>query len=168
MDTGYTPKIIIPYNAPKISIPGRYIEVAARTIILAIFGISGVIKALNFDDTILTILSYEIVGIKMAEYLAYGVLGLELALVLWAASGLYKRLFYQVSIIVFVVFTMLIISAWARGLEIDCGCFGYGDIPDNPQLGYVKDIIRDITFALVAAMGLYSLSAPVGRRQYVL
>ena len=169
MDTTSKPSIMIPYNMPMINIPARYIEIATRTILIGIFGISALIKGVNFDETIITILGYDIIGIEAARYFAYFLLGLEALLVVWLAIGWNVRLAYQVVIVVFTIFIMLIISAWARGLEIDCGCFGYNDPPENPQLGYLKDIFRDAVFTTVAALGMHCLSMPgQGRRSYLL
>ena len=35
-------------------------------------------------------------------------------------------------------------SAWARGLSIDCGCFGGGGATSDPQ--YLPEILRDLLF----------------------
>ena len=37
-----------------------------------------------------------------------------------------------------------IAAAWARGLEINCGCFGSHGVPANPQRQYAVDIARDV------------------------
>lgn len=135
----------------------RIIDVSSRWIIAAIFLISAVMKMISFKDTTVAVLGYEIVGISLASYVAIGLIAMEIFMALWGISGWRKQLFHQITITIFVVFIMLIISAWARGLEINCGCFGSSEVPENPVLGYIKDIIRDCIFIAISAAGLWSL-----------
>lgn len=135
----------------------RIIDISSRWIIAAIFSISAVMKMISFKDTTVAVLGYEIVGISLASYVAIGLIAMEIFMALWGVSGWRKQLFHQITITIFVVFIMLIISAWARGLEINCGCFGSSEVPENPVLGYIKDIIRDCVFIAISAAGLWSL-----------
>lgn len=112
---------------------------------------------ISFKDTTVAVLGYEIVGISLASYVAIGLIAMEIVMALWGVSGWKKQLFHQATITIFVVFIMLIISAWARGLEINCGCFGSSEAPENPVSGYIKDIIRDCIFIAISAVGLWSL-----------
>jgi hypothetical protein len=48
----------------------------------------------------------------------------------------------------FVAFIIGIAAAWARGLEINCGCFGSRGVPANPQRQYALDIARDVGLLL--------------------
>ena len=65
--------------------------------------------------------------------------------------GLFTRVMALVSVLFFVAFIIGISSAWARGLEINCGCFGNAGVPANPQREYALDIARDIGLLLCAA-----------------
>jgi len=47
------------------------------------------------------------------------------------------------------VFTFSIASAWIRGLNIDCGCFGSSDSPTNYPLALLRNS------ALIAALGTW-------------
>ena len=135
----------------------RIIDISSRWIIAAIFSVSAVMKMISFKDTTVAVLGYEIVGISLASYVAIGLIAMEIVMALWGISGWRKQLFHQITITIFVVFIMLIISAWARGLEINCGCFGSSEVPENPVLGYIKDIIRDCIFIAISSLGLWSL-----------
>ena len=42
------------------------------------------------------------------------------------------------------------IQAWARGLSIDCGCFGGGGAVDGGQTAYGRELLRDTGFLLLA------------------
>jgi hypothetical protein len=50
-----------------------------------------------------------------------------------------------------VAFIIGIASAWARGLNIDCGCFGEGGTIDPSQTRYLEEILRDVGLVLCAA-----------------
>jgi hypothetical protein len=51
------------------------------------------------------------------------------------------------------VFIGGIASAWARGLSIDCGCFGHGGAIEPSQTRYPQEIARDLGL-LACAMWL--------------
>jgi uncharacterized membrane protein YphA (DoxX/SURF4 family) len=60
-------------------------------------------------------------------------------------------------------FTMLIFiiaigQAWARGLNIDCGCFGGGGAVAPGQTRYLQEILRD---AGLVALALFLVRYPV-------
>jgi hypothetical protein len=40
---------------------------------------------------------------------------------------------------------------WARGLTIDCGCFGGGGQVAKGQTHYLREILRDLGFFVLAA-----------------
>ena len=44
------------------------------------------------------------------------------------------------------VFIIGVASAWARGLSIDCGCFGGGGAVAPGHTRYVQEIVRDLGF----------------------
>jgi uncharacterized membrane protein YphA (DoxX/SURF4 family) len=59
-----------------------------------------------------------------------------------------------------IAFIIAIAQAWARGLSIDCGCFGDGGAIDPSETKYLETILRDIGFAL---LGFYLIRYPVTR-----
>ena len=66
--------------------------------------------------------------------------------------GLLTRVAAGVSMLLLVAFVVGVGSAWARGLSIECGCFGGGAGPAaNAQAKYPWEIARDL--------GLLALSA---------
>ena len=42
-------------------------------------------------------------------------------------------------------------QAWARGLSIDCGCFGGGGAVAPGETAYVEELLRDTGFVALAA-----------------
>ena len=49
------------------------------------------------------------------------------------------------------VFIIAIAQAWARGLNIDCGCFGGGGAVAPGETKYLQEILRDIGLVFLAA-----------------
>jgi uncharacterized membrane protein YphA (DoxX/SURF4 family) len=58
--------------------------------------------------------------------------------------GILTRSFAVLAALFFLAFIVGIASAWARGMEINCGCFGSQGVPADPQRQYAIDIARDI------------------------
>jgi uncharacterized membrane protein YphA (DoxX/SURF4 family) len=58
--------------------------------------------------------------------------------------GLLVRASAVVSAVLFLAFIIGISSAWARGLQIDCGCFGGGGYDANATDKYPWEIARDL------------------------
>ena len=61
-------------------------------------------------------------------------------------------------------------QAWARGLSIDCGCFGGGGAVEPGNTAYVQELLRDTGFLVLAAWlivrprTLFSLDSRLGGR----
>lgn len=54
------------------------------------------------------------------------------------------------SALLFLAFVIGIASAWHRGLQIDCGCFGGGGFDPDASDAYPKDIARDLALMLAS------------------
>jgi uncharacterized membrane protein YphA (DoxX/SURF4 family) len=76
---------------------------------------------------------------------------LEIALGLLLLLGIGTRLVAVVSGALLLVFIAGVAQAWARGLSIDCGCFGGGGAVAPGATAYVQEIVRDIGFLTLAA-----------------
>jgi hypothetical protein len=55
------------------------------------------------------------------------------------------------SAVVLVLYIAAVAQSWARGLSIDCGCFGGGGQVAPGQTRYPQEIARDVGFLLLAA-----------------
>ena len=56
------------------------------------------------------------------------------------------------SSVLLVVFIVGVGSAWARGLQIDCGCFGNGGQVAAGQTAYPAEVARDVGLLIVALL----------------
>ena len=57
-----------------------------------------------------------------------------------------------VSAVLLGAFIVGVTSAWARGLSIDCGCFGGGGAVASDQTRYGTEVLRDGAILVVAAI----------------
>ena len=123
----------------------------ARLGLAAVFLVSGVLKAVDPDATYVAVRAYDVLP-KAGVTLVAGILPwLEIVLGLLLLAGLATRVVAVASAGLLVVFIAGVVQAWARGLSIDCGCFGGGGAVDPGQTTYGLELLRDAGFLLMAA-----------------
>ena len=122
----------------------------ARLGLAAVFLVSGVLKAVDPDATYVAVRAYDVLP-KAGVTLVAGILPwLEIVLGLLLLAGLATRVVAVASAGLLVVFIAGVVQAWARGLSIDCGCFGGGGAVDPGQTTYGRELLRDAGFLLLA------------------
>ena len=123
----------------------------ARLGLAAVFLVSGVLKAVDPDAAYVAVRAYDVLP-KAGVALVAGILPwLEIVLGLLLLAGLATRVVAVASAGLLVVFIAGVVQAWARGLSIDCGCFGGGGAVDPGQTTYGLELLRDAGFLLMAA-----------------
>lgn len=95
--------------------------------------------------------AYDLFPTDVARLIGYTLPLFELALALLLLVGLATRYVGAVSALLMVVFIAGILSAMARGLNIDCGCFGGGGQVEPGETTYGISIARDIAFFAMGA-----------------
>ena len=107
---------------------------------------AGVHKLGKTLDMTQAIKGYGIFTPEWAGYLATVIGPLEVIGGVLLLLGLFLRRSSIVATIVLQLFMVGIAQAWARGLDIDCGCFGYD--AQNPDRGmdYAKTLLRDAAY----------------------
>ncbi|REE99757.1 MauE/DoxX family redox-associated membrane protein [Thermomonospora umbrina] len=140
---------------------------AARVGLAVVLGWAGLAKAAEPPALQeLAVEAYRLLPDGMITPVGIGLPILEIVLAALLLAGFATRFTAALSGLLMVVFIIGIASAWARGLKIDCGCFGGGgEIADPPYLG---EILRDLGFLALAAWitvwppGRYALDRKVG------
>lgn len=77
---------------------------------------------------------------------------LEVAVGVLLIAGLGLRMVAAVSLLLLLAFIAGIASVWARGLSIDCGCFGGGGANQDATASYPWEIARDFGLAVLSAL----------------
>jgi uncharacterized membrane protein YphA (DoxX/SURF4 family) len=95
--------------------------------------------------------AYDVMPYDLAKVIGAALPFVELALGVLLLVGLATRLAAGVSEALLVVFIAGITQAWARGLQIDCGCFGSGgQLAAGQSPTYGPEILRDLGFLALA------------------
>lgn len=122
----------------------------ARFGLAAVWLISGWIKFIDPTQTVVAVRAYQLLPEDLVRPVAYTMPMFEIALGLFLVIGLGVRAVAVASSVMLLVLIAVIISAWARGLSIDCGCFGGGGAADVDSWDYVREIARDVGFLALA------------------
>ncbi|MDO4911875.1 MAG: MauE/DoxX family redox-associated membrane protein [Corynebacterium sp.] len=134
------------------------ISFIARFGLAVVWLYSGWIKYSDHMGTVQSVRAYELFPESVVQVIATGLPILEMLLGLLLIFGVFTRFVSGISVVIFALFIAVIISAWARGLAIDCGCFGVGGYnPDVTAWTYVTEILRDLVFIAAA---LWSIKWP--------
>jgi len=139
----------------------------ARLCMAAVWFISGIAKAVDPRTTLVAVRAYQLFPDSVAELLAAVLPYFEIALGLLLVLGLATRLAAVLSAVLLVAFIAGVISAAARGLSIDCGCFGGGGDVGSDQTAYTAEILRDLGFLLLAGYLIVRPSSPLSVDRWV-
>jgi uncharacterized membrane protein YphA (DoxX/SURF4 family) len=123
----------------------------ARLVLGAVVLAAGLLKVGHLETSARSVRAYQLLPYDVAGYLGYGLPILEVAVGVLLVLGLFTRFSAAVGGFLMVVFIIGIASAWARGLSIDCGCFGKGGTIAASQTQYPQEIARDVGLFLCAA-----------------
>lgn len=127
-----------------------WLSLLERAGLAAVWLVSGWLKAADPLQTVLAVRAYRLLPeaavIPFASALPFVEIGLGLLLL----AGVGVRATALVSAALLVVFMAGVPSAWARGLSIDCGCFGGGGAAQVGAADYLTELTRDLGFRALA------------------
>jgi uncharacterized membrane protein YphA (DoxX/SURF4 family) len=142
----------------------KYITLLGRLILGGVLLVAGGLKAFVPAEAASAVAAYKILPTQIAHIVGYALPWLEIAIGLLLILGISIRMASIVAAGIMVLFIGAIISVWARGMLIDCGCFGGGGAIDPSKAAqvhrtYALEIARDTGLALIA---LYLYFFPYG------
>ena len=138
----------------RFATAGPWLSLFSRLLLAAVFAVSGWQKFSDSEGTVRSVRAFQMLPNPVTRPFGYGLPLLELGVAVLLAIGIGTRFGALISAALMVMFLVGISAAWARGLNIDCGCFGNGSATVvDPVPGYVKDLLRDIGL-LAAALFL--------------
>lgn len=144
----------------KLKIAQPWLTLICRLVLGGVLIAAGVLKIGNLQKSAMAVRAYELLPISLANFLGYSLPWVEIGIGLLLVTGALVRIAGLVGAITMLAFIIAISQAWARGLSIDCGCFGGGGTIDPSQTKYLSEIIRDIG---LMALGIYLYFYPKGR-----
>jgi uncharacterized membrane protein YphA (DoxX/SURF4 family) len=133
-----------------------WVGTAGRLVVGGVWVVAGASKIGDLAASGRAVNAYQLLPYGFATVLGGVLPFLEIAIGLLLIVGLATRVAAIASVIFLTAFIIGISAAWARGLRIDCGCFGGGGnlaAADKPQ--YALELFRDI--GLVALAGFLAL-----------
>jgi uncharacterized membrane protein YphA (DoxX/SURF4 family) len=116
----------------------------------AVWLIAGATKLADLAQSVRAVRAYELLPEAIVPAVGYGLPVLEVGVGLLLVAGLGTRVAAALSALLLVAFIVGIASAWARGLQIDCGCFGGGGFEADATSQYPWDIARDVVLLVLS------------------
>jgi uncharacterized membrane protein YphA (DoxX/SURF4 family) len=141
------------------------ITLLARLILGGVLLAAGGLKVFKPTDSANAVAAYKLMPTEIAHLIGYALPWLEVAIGLLLIVGFMVRPAAVLSGLIMIVFIGAIASVWARGMLIDCGCFGGGgeidpSLASEVRMNYFIEIMRDLGLALAA---LYLYFFPYGK-----
>lgn len=129
------------------------VALACRLLLAGVWLYAGVSKVGDLDASIRAVKAYQLLPSTVAELVGAALPLFEIMLGLLLLAGMATRLAAAVSALLLVAFVVGIVSAWARGLRIDCGCFGGGgELAADESPEYWLELSRDLVFLAATAV----------------
>jgi uncharacterized membrane protein YphA (DoxX/SURF4 family) len=122
-------------------IPAGLPSTAARLVVGAVLLGFGAAKVVDIDRTIRSVRAYRLLPEALVPTVGSALPVLEIALGVLLLLGLMTRPAAAVAALLSIAFVIGIASAWARGLQIECGCFGNGGATPHPVPGYIRELV---------------------------
>jgi uncharacterized membrane protein YphA (DoxX/SURF4 family) len=146
--------------ADKFKVLQPWLTLLSRLILGVVLLVAGGLKIGNLPKSAMAVRSYEMLPIPLANFLGYTLPWIEIGLGLLLIVGVTVKISGALGALTMLAFIIAIAQAWARGLSIDCGCFGGGGAIDPEDTKYLSEIIRDIG---LMALGIFLYFYPKGR-----
>jgi uncharacterized membrane protein YphA (DoxX/SURF4 family) len=116
-----------------------------------VFLVAGGLKVIDPQSSVAAVRAYRLLPSSLVTIVGWGLPFAEIALGVLLLAGVATRLVAVASAVLLLVFIAAVTSAAARGLSIDCGCFGGGGDVAPGQTAYGTEIVRDVGLLLLAA-----------------
>ena len=144
----------------KLKVAQPWLTLLARLILGGVLFAAGALKIGSLQKSAMAVRSYELLPVSLANFLGYTLPWIEIGVGLLLIAGVAVRISGLIGAFTMLAFIIAIAQAWARGLSIDCGCFGGGGAIDPEDTKYLSEIIRDIGLLI---LGIYLYFYPKGR-----
>jgi uncharacterized membrane protein YphA (DoxX/SURF4 family) len=138
-----------------------WVTTVARLVLAGFLVVAGAIKIGAPAVSVQAVKAYQLLPDTLATVVGHGLPILEIIVGVLLVLGLLTRTSAVIGGVLMVAFLIGISSAWARGLRIDCGCFGGGGtLSADQDPGYIWELLRDAGLLICAAWIVYR---PPGR-----
>lgn len=150
-----------------------WLGTVARLVLGGVLIWAGASKLADPRAFLLAVRAYDVTPEWLSKAIAYGLPVVEVCIGAMLVVGVITRATAIVAAVLLGVFLIGILQAAARGLKLDCGCFGGAGGTTTGATHYTLDILRDIGLLILAAylivwpMTRWSIDEFLARNDYV-
>lgn len=128
-----------------------WLGLVARLVVGGIFLAAGALKLPDPAASVANVRAYQVLPGSLVAPVGQLLPVVEVVIGLLLVLGLLTRSAAAAAAVLLVVFIAGIASVWARGLSIDCGCFGDGGYDPDAASKYPWEIARDVGLLVACA-----------------
>ena len=121
----------------------EWVGTAARLLTGGVWILAGALKLAEPYASVRAVRAYDLLPEYVVPTIGHLLPVLEVVVGACLVLGLLTRGVAAVSALLFVAFIIGISSVWARGIEIECGCFGGGGAKEGASSSYPWELARD-------------------------
>jgi len=122
----------------------RWVGLVARLVVGGVWLWAGLLKVAEPESSVTAVRGYQLLAPSVADVVGRVLPMTEVVLGACLVLGLLTRFAGGLSALLQLAFIIGIASVWARGISINCGCFGDGG-PNPDAIGhYPWEIARDV------------------------
>jgi uncharacterized membrane protein YphA (DoxX/SURF4 family) len=129
----------------------EWTTLAGRLALGGVWIAAGALKLPDPAGSVRAVRAYQLLPEAVVPAVGYGLPVLEVTIGVLLVLGIAVRFAAVVSAVLLALFVVGVASAWARGLTIDCGCFGGGGTVAADRTRYGSEIARDVALLAIAA-----------------
>ncbi|MDX6221131.1 MAG: hypothetical protein QOD91_185, partial [Frankiales bacterium] len=125
-----------------------WVSLGGRLVLAGVLGYAALSKIADPAATVRAVRAYRILPDSLAVPFGHALPWVELTMAVLLLLGLAVRIAGAAAAVLLAVFVAGVVSVAARGLRIDCGCFGGGGATAHPH--YTAEIVRDLAFLAIS------------------
>lgn len=129
----------------------EWLGLVARLVVGGVWVVAGALKLPDPAESVRAVRAYDLLPEAIVPAVGHALPLVEVVVGACLVVGLLVRGMAVASALLFLAFIIGISAAWARGLQIDCGCFGGGGFKEGATDDYPWEIARDAVLLLVSA-----------------
>jgi len=141
----------------KDFLSSKYVQIVLQIIIGAVFLYASYNKLFDQQGFAKSIYGYKFIPDFLINIMAIIVPSLEFIAGIFLMFGLFRKGSSLIIIVLLSVFLVALVQAYARGLDIDCGCFGSDPAAKTTSTDILIRIFQDILL-LAGAIIIFKFS----------
>jgi uncharacterized membrane protein YphA (DoxX/SURF4 family) len=128
-----------------------WLGLVARLVVGGVWIVAGWLKLPYPAESVRAVRAYRLLPEAVVPAVGYALPVVEIAIGVLLVVGLGTRVAAAASALLQIAFVVGISAAWARGIQIECGCFGGGGATAaGATAKYPWDIARDVGLAIMS------------------